>query len=78
MDILIAISIGVTAIATGFIAWYAHRTHELATRNAEQVSDLYQAIVVATLVGHAGMTNQGGRLIEQFQAHYRGSTPIFE
>ncbi len=74
----------VIALATAVIAWatwQVHKTTKAASAREEtfreQLSDLYQALVIATIVG-AGTTGTTGQTIGQFKNLYKGETPIFE
>ena len=88
---VIAVSSAITGIATAFIACYGRRSHQLtlqlkATEEQrskreeefrQQLSDLYQAIVIATLL--SGNSNLGA-LVEAklaFEGLYKGKTKIF-
>jgi len=73
----------VTSIATIIIAWYASCNYKLYkiiqeknTEHKEQISDLYQAIVIATLL--SGPTSTGGieKAIQEFKSQYKGKTRI--
>jgi K+-sensing histidine kinase KdpD len=82
---LTTVSIFITAIATCVIAVYSVISSNLAKEIKNQtrqhqsdLSDLYQAIVIATLMG--GSSNQGVArdLIKTFNAHYQGKVKIFK
>lgn len=82
----------ITAIATVVLAFFACQSNKLAREIKrandlkdtedkdfkQRVSDLYQAIVIATLVasGRSGM--DFGSVRDSFKAHYKGKTVIFE
>lgn len=87
MEWIISISSGVTALATIVIAIYAWKSHSLAsTLNErddefrEQVSDLYKAIVISSMVANpgAGMADTMTGRIKLFREHYDGTTKIFK
>jgi hypothetical protein len=44
----------------------------------EQVSDLYQAIVISTLLSGPGTYSIMDSLIDAFKSKYKGKTPIFK
>jgi undecaprenyl pyrophosphate phosphatase UppP len=78
--ILIVISAAITAVATVFIARYARSSNMLSKEfqnlsklHKQELSDLYQAIVIATL-----MTYPHGGAIEKFNKMYKGKTVIFK
>ncbi len=85
---VIALATWVIAWAT----WQMHKTTKVAAvRDQEfreglvdreeafrkQLSDLYQALVIATIVG-AGTSGTVATAIGQFRNQYKGTTPIFE
>ncbi len=92
IPVVTALSAVVTTIATVMIWVYAHRSHQLAmalkqvdemrTRKDEefrqQLRDLYQAIVVATLLGAPAGVVGVKPAIAQFEALYTGKTEIFK
>lgn len=74
----------ITSIATVIIAWYAYCNYRLYkviqekdAEYKEQISDLYQAIVIATLL--SGPSSYGGieEAIKEFNRHYKGKTKVF-
>lgn len=81
-----------SSIATCIIALYSWRSYELTKEMKrandlkekadqafkQQVKDLYQAIVVATIISTPNMVGQYSTVINTFKAHYKGNTPIFE
>ena len=80
-ETLIALGTVVTAMATIAIACFSWQMRAVAKRSdaenrafRSQLSDLYQAIVIATIV--AG-TSPPKRMIDGFKELYTGSTPIF-
>ena len=88
VSFVIAFATVVIAVAT----WQMHKTTKMAgTRDQEfrdglvdreeafreQLSDLYQALVIATLIS-ATSTGTVARAIAQFRNQYKGTTPIFE
>jgi len=73
----------ITSIAIAIVAWFAYCNYRLYkviqkkdTEYKEQISDLYQAIVIATLL--SGPTSTGGieKAIQEFKSHYKGKTRI--
>lgn len=82
----------ITAIASVVIAFYAWKNHELAKsfegldklrekRDQEyrcQVSDLYQGIIIATLMGGQPSSGVLKESIATFKERYNGKTPIFK
>lgn len=87
------ISICLTAVATCVIAIYSllsfklsqelKRANEIKTAGdqefREQVRDLYQAIVIATLIsGPSGYELDGNRVLGKFSSLYNGKTEIFK
>ena len=74
----------VTAVATGVIAFFTWKMHQVTQQHSrkeeefrQQLSDLYQAITIATLL--SGNSNAGvlRNAIEAFKSVYKGTTPIF-
>ncbi len=82
MEIISTCSIIVSAVAAGFIAWYAVANHKLANaikakdeQHQQELSDLYQAIVLSNL------TNQDESIahsIDDVGRHYTGKTIIIK
>jgi hypothetical protein len=79
-------------IITAMIAWYTKKNYDLAREIKsmnetlqkrdeefrEQVSDLYKAIVIATLIsGPSGYELDGNRVLGKFRQLYNGKTEIF-
>jgi len=91
MSLLIAGAAIITAVATGVIAYYAWRSHQISEaiikltqkrdddeiEFKQQVKDLYQAIVVSNIVGtpHGANSNEP---IAAFKKLYKGNTKIFD
>jgi type II secretory pathway pseudopilin PulG len=85
--VITVIAIVVSAGATAFVAYYARATLKLtqqmeasARQHQEELSDLYQAIVIATLLtgpGHntSNFFENGKRY---FKSAYKGNTEIFK
>lgn len=83
-------SLIITALATGVIAYYSWCSHRLAIslRNMDeartskdqefrqQLSDLYQALVIANLLGGQSIKEARRALVEEFKKMYKGNTPI--
>jgi len=72
------------AVATVIIAWYAYCNYRLyktmqekEIEYKEQISDLYQAIVIATLMSGPTSFADMGKTIEAFNSYYKGKTKIF-
>jgi len=83
MENLIIISSAISALATIAIAYYAFRAHNLTKEmrrtqenRDQEVSDLYQAIVIATLLSGPTASNIGS-LTPTFEKLYNGKTKIF-
>ena len=82
----------VYTIATIIIAIYAWRSHKLAeqikhanelreTEDKEfrqRISDLYQAIVISTLLSAPSGYGAIGEAIDAFRSYYKGKTLIFK
>ncbi len=93
MQVLMIISMAVTAIATGVIAWYAWKSNELSSKIQsrddefrQQASDLYKAIAISNMVIVQGERYRGRpndqaaeikTRIKLFEEFYKGETPIF-
>jgi hypothetical protein len=82
--IFTTISIIVTCIATCFIAYYTKQTRDVYKRmedsqkqSQEKISDLYQAIVIATLQSSNSAQEAMPGFIAEFSKHYKGKTKIF-
>ena len=89
---MITVSAFISAVATVFIALYVRRSHQLAQeikrsneqktgRDEEfrqQVSHLYQAIVIATLLSGPSGRGQYIEAKKLFESQYNGETPIFK
>ena len=74
----------VIAVGTAVIALYTICNYKLykaiQKKNEEsriQTSDLYQAIVIATLLSGPSSYGQMPAAIEEFKKHYKGKTKIF-
>ncbi len=88
-----AISSGVTALATGVIAYYSYVSNKLSNairaqeanysealeamnkQHHKDLSDLYQAIVIATLIGGHSTAED---TIKKFKNLYKGEFEIFK
>lgn len=75
---------GITAIATLAIAWFTwlnYKMYRAIQKKDEEYKrktrDLYEAIVVATLVASGRAAFDFGGIKNTFNAHYKGETPIF-
>ena len=82
---VVLLSAIVSAIATSVIAVYAYKSHAMATaikksadKHQDEVEDLYQAIVISTLLTGPGSTGRMDDAIQAFKKHYKGETKIFE
>ncbi|HOX22222.1 MAG TPA: hypothetical protein PLL10_02065 [Elusimicrobiales bacterium] len=92
MDIVNTFATAFSALATIVIAVWAYKSHKLAEEikkstdvqkkeNDEyrtQVSDLYQAIAIATLISGPSSTGGADAAIKCFKNHYKGKTPVFK
>ncbi len=90
-SVVTVVSTAMTALATVMIWVYARKSHQLAqalkqTEEArarrddefrEQLSDLYQAIVIATVLSGPSSFGQFHNSVEVFNQQYTGKTPIF-
>jgi hypothetical protein len=90
-NFIIYISPLISMVATAVIAFYAWRSYELSQqiKNTndlkikgdqefrEQLSDLYQAITISTLLSGPSSTGAFDRAISAFKSQYKGKTPIF-
>jgi hypothetical protein len=91
MSFIMVIATIVTAIATGVIAYYAWRSHEISEaiikftkrRDEEekefkqQIKDLYQGIIISNVIGTPHGANSR-EPIEAFKKLYTGNTKIFD
>ncbi len=89
---IMTISTSIMAMATVSLAFFAYQSNRLAKeikrtndlREAEdrefrqQVSDLYQAIVVSTLISGPSSYGTFGQAKDVFKSQYRGKTSIFK
>jgi hypothetical protein len=57
---------------------YRENLESLSKQHQDQLSDLYQAIVIATLMGGSSNTGVVNDLIKTFSGYYNGKTKIFE
>ena len=78
-------SIIVSAVASAVIAWHAIASHVLAKRikseadrREQEQRDLYQALIVATILSGAQSPTLFGQAKDVFEKHYSGVTRIFE
>ena len=92
MQFLQLLSIVVTAIATAVIALFTYRTYQVYTsmkeimnqsqqkmgQDQDETKDLYEAIVVATLISAPSGTGKTNVAIEVFKHYYKGRTKLFE
>lgn len=74
----------ITTLATCVIAYFAWASHQVALAIQQQekahqkeLTDLYEAIMIATVMGGQGNSGVVNTSIETFKKHYKGSTPIF-
>jgi hypothetical protein len=56
---------------------YHVRIEKLAIQHQHELSDLYQAIAIATLMGGSSNTGKVKELISTFQEHYKGKIQVF-
>ena len=70
----------VSSIATVVIGYYAYQSHKLAEQHRQELADLYQAIVIATLLsGTSGQNEKAtNKAIEIFSKNYKGEIKIFK
>ncbi len=83
--VISVICIMFTGLATGFIAYYARESNRLAseiqklnTKHSQELSDLYQAIVIATMLSDKNDKHSITLAIDVFKKHYNGSVEIFK
>ena len=72
------ISTAVSAMATVVIAVLTYQTKRAQDRSQEQISDLYKAIVISTLLSSNSDASQLHSFISKFKEYYDGNTPIFK
>ena len=77
-DILIIVSSIISAISTVVIAYFTFQTKKSQDSFQEKQSDLYQALVIATLQSSNTDPAQLPAFIEKFKAVYKGKTTIFK
>jgi len=86
---VVTIIMAAATVALAIFAWQSNklskeikRTNDLReTEDKEfkqQVTDLYQAIVVAEIISTPNMIGQYDAIIKAFKSHYKGKTPIFK
>lgn len=59
-------------------ARYQERLEKLSKHHQSELSDLYQAITIATLMGGSSNTNVVKELIKTFNQYYCGNIKIFK
>jgi len=81
MQFLQFLSVVVTAIATLVIGLFSYRTYqvytsirEIMSRSQTETRDLYEAIVIATLVSAPSFE----KAINNFSSRYKGDTKLFD
>ena len=57
---------------------YRDSLENLTKQHQSELSDLYQAIAIATLMGGSSNTNVVRDLIKTFKEHYKGKIAIFQ
>ena len=74
----------IIAVASATIAWCTYLNYKLYQviqkkdkEYKEQISDLYQGIIIATLISGPSSYGQILQAIEEFKKHYKGKTKIF-
>ena len=84
MSIVVGIATLISAIATLVIAFYAYSSiklskeiHNKSEQHQQELSDLYQAIVVATLLSGPSSVGAFASAKQIFSTTYKGKTPIF-
>ncbi|MFH1310470.1 MAG: hypothetical protein ABIH85_07335 [Candidatus Omnitrophota bacterium] len=82
---MIIVSAVISAIATIVIAYFTWQTHKMYLKiqekdeeHKEQTRDLYQAIVVATLLSGPSSYGAFNQCKDAFNATYSGKTEIFK
>lgn len=85
MTTVTVLAIIVSAVATGVIAVYTRKSYSLDSSLKERddefrqtLQDLYQAIVVATILSGPSSYGAFDDAKRTFQNHYAGTTPIFK
>jgi len=72
------IATAVSAIAACVIVFYAWQNYKTNYEFRRQVGDLYQAIVISTLISGPTATGSLDSAIESFKSKYKGKTRIFD
>jgi hypothetical protein len=71
------ISIIISSVTTSVIAWLAWETKKSNDKFQERLSDLYQGIIVATLLSSNSDSDQLSNYVNKFKETYKGATKIF-
>lgn len=74
IEIILAV---ITALATVVIAYSTRRTEKSQDKFQEQLSDLYQGIIIATLLSSNSSPQVLDDFIARFKQKYTGKTKIF-
>lgn len=76
------LALWITGIATAVIAWLAYSNYKLAKeiketreKRDEETKDLFQAMVIAEVIGGSGGYDQN--FIDMFKMHYKKRADIF-
>ena len=77
-NIITLISLIISAISASVIAWLAWETKRSQDKFQNQLSDLYQGIIIATLLSSNSDSNQLQIFIDKFKLKYKGKTEIFK
>jgi len=75
----------INILAVCVIAYYAFESHRLANdlteineKHQQELRDLYQAIVIATILSGPSGTGAVDKAIKIFKQHYSGEAAIFQ
>ena len=81
MEIIITIATVVIAFCAGASYRLASKIQERDKEHRQQISDLYQSIVISNILSDPNATEGSARLdakIKVFKLFYKGKTPIFD
>lgn len=86
MEWIVICATAVSAVSTAVIGYFAYVSFKLqnavnlkADQHRQELADLYQAIVIATILSGISGTNTGEikKQMNNFNEHYSGNTIIF-